>query len=66
MKHGPGRAPDWTPFCYCNRIEQLVGGQEVLFGVGPILRDNRRKMFELRRDKLYLGQKNKMQKNLGL
>ena len=50
MKHGPGGAPDWTPFCYCNGIKQLVGRQEVLFGVGPVLRDDRQKMLELRKD----------------
>ena len=50
MKHGPGRVPEWRPFCYCNGTKQLVGGQEVLFGVGPVLRDDRQKMLEPRKD----------------
>lgn len=63
---GPGRAPDWTPFCYCNGIKQLVGRQEVLFGVGPVLRDDRQKMLELEKGCYTWIRKNKMQRNPSL
>ena len=58
MKYGHERILDWMNFCYYNAIEQLEGGQGVLFRVGPCPRRQKVKNAYVRRDKLYLHWRN--------